>query len=296
MDRRPQYIWIFVILANIGAYLAIVRYEIGYGYYGIKPWISSVTEGRIADIGLSLFISILPVLLSGLNFKWCAYLGYGMPLTIIIFSVYHFFNCSGKFCNVGDVPLIIVSVIFAVFFTLGLYLRKWNTKIVVVLLWIEIILLIGFTMSNVYSSHLNAVSIIKLNSLQKEVQNGTDPVEIARICDSAPGGSSSRNPFKRECWRRVIALYPNVDVCAWSKEENSKETCLLYEGYLNEHICEGKDHQVSYLKKDDQAENERLAQCWRERVKIYPELNICQWTYEWNQQKCANSLKTISPQ
>ena len=296
-DKRPSYIWFFAILANFGTYLAIVRESIGNGSFGANTILSSVTNNEsLALIGISLFISIIPTLLSGLDFKWRSHLGYGIPILVILYSVWHYYTCLGKFCNLIDIPIGFWGLIFALFYALGTYLRKWNKKVVLSLLWIEVILLVGTIVFIGYQSHLNAVSSAKLSSLQEESQKATSPVEIGRTCDSIP--DDPHNGFLDACWQRAMAMYPNIDVCSWSREANSKNKCLFYQGLRysenREYGCEDKDSQTSYSKKDDSAENSRLLQCWSEKAKIYPELNICQWTYEWNRDRCTSFLKTIS--
>ena len=47
-----------------------------------------------------------------------------------------------------------------------------------------------------------------------------------KICDSIP--NSAYNSYKRDCWEKMVTLYPNVDLCSWSKEANLKNTCLFY--------------------------------------------------------------------
>ena len=192
--------------------------------------------------------------------------------------------------------IIFSAGIFIVFFTLGIYLRKWSAKISIVLLTIEIIILIGTLIFAIYTSHVNAVSSSKLSALQEESLKATTPEDFGRVCDSSPSGPS--NPLRGECWQRAIALYPNTDVCAWSKDPSSKQQCIFYEGlHYRENLeygCEDRDSLTSHKKKDDPIENARLLQCWTNKSKIYPELNICQYTYEWNQAKCNAFFKTTS--
>ncbi len=297
ISKKTFYIWLFAILANVGTYLTIVNESITNGHFGTDAFFSPIiNSGNLTFLGISLFISIIPTLLSGLNFKWRNYIGYGIPIIIILYSVWHFYTCTGKFCNIVDIPIAIGGFIFAVFYALGVYLRKWNGKIILSLLWIEIILLVGGFAFIIYHSQLNSESKAKISALQEESQDVTTPIEIGKTCDSIP--VKPYDSYNSDCWQRAMKLYPNTDVCSWSKEANSKNQCLFYQGLLYrenlEYGCEDKDSQTSYNKKDDPSENTRLLQCWADKAKIYPELNICQWTYEWNREKCTAYFKTTS--
>jgi len=296
-DKRKLYIWLFAILANVGTYIAIVIETINGGHFGVDAFIKSITTGEsLALLGISLLISVVPIWLSGLNFRGRNYIGYGIPILVIIYSIWHYYTCNGKFCNLVDIPIIFSAIIFIVFFTLDIYLRRWSVKISIVLLCIEMVLLLGGITFAIYTSHTNAVSNAQLSLLQQESLKATTPDEIGKTCDSFP--DSPNNSLRGECWQRAMTLYPNTDVCSWSKEPSSKTQCIFYQGLRYrenlEYGCEEKDSLTSYKKKDDPTENSRLLQCWAERAKIYPELNLCQYTYEWNQGKCNAFFKTTS--
>ena len=226
-DKRPFYIWLFVILANVGTYLAIVGSQVGWGHFGTDAFFSPISNiDNLIIIGITLSLTIIPIFLSRTSFKWRNHIGYGIPVLIILYSVWNFYTCNGKFCNLIDIPIAIGGIIFAVFYALGVYLKVWNQKIILSLLLIEVILLIGGFAFIVYNSQLNSESNAKVLSLQEESKKAETPFEIMKICDSIP--NSAYNSYKRDCWEKMVTLYPNVDLCSWSKEANLKNTCLFY--------------------------------------------------------------------
>ncbi len=297
IDKRPFYVWLIVILANVGTYLTIVIMEVyDSGVTVINTLFVPITSEFSIIIGISLFVSIIPIWFSGSSLKWLNRLGYGIPVLLLLplpYFVYDYYTCTGKFCELG--PLVLgwafglSAIIFAIFYLIGVYFRKWNVKVTLSLVWIEAILLVGAILFLGYYLYFD----LKLASLQQESQETTTPNEIAKTCDSLPDHSR-----RSTCWNKAIKLYQGVDVCALSKETNYKNDCLRTLGLIyrenREYGCEDQDPQTSGSKKDDPAENARLIQCWQDKAKIYPEFNICQWTYEWNRDKCTDFFKTIS--
>jgi hypothetical protein len=296
IDKRPFYIWLAVILANVGTYFTAVIGEVYDSGAPVFSALSGVVSGYLPVFGISIFVSIIPVWLSGSKFKWRNRLGFGIPILLLLpipYLVWHMITCTGKFCNLGDVMLIYVLgisvILFAIFYTAGKYLRVWNSKVVISIVWVEVIILVGAVAFLGY--YLQADS--KIAALEQQSQNATEPSQIGQTCDALPDGDRQGT-----CWQKAFKLYPNVDVCSWSKDAKSKSSCLFYEGlHYRETLefgCEEHDSLASYKKKDDPSENSRLLQCWADKAKIYPELDICQWTREWNKPKCTAYFKTIS--
>ena len=282
-NKRPFYIWLVVILANVIVYLTIVMIIVRDGHSGASAFLFPVTDSTSRMLlGFSVLISIIPTRLSRLNLKWGNYLGYGLPILMLLYSVWHYNTCNGKFCNLLDIPIGTGALIFALFYTLGR-----NDKIAQSLLWIEWLILIGSMLLIGYHLNLNTES---------NAWNSATPVEIGKTCDSLPGGNTSI--LRQECWIRAMATYPNTEVCAWSKEKYSKIECLhleedRYRGNLI-YGCEDEDTLVSYKKKDDPIEKARLFQCWDSKAKIYPMLDICGLSYDWNKDKCNTHFKSVS--
>lgn len=294
-DKRPFHLWLGVILANIGTYLTIMIMEVyDSGASFSNALLAPITTNFLIIIALSLFVSLIPVWLSGTKFKRRNYFGFGIPIILLLpipYFIWHAYTCTGKFCNLFDMVavqiLVLLAVIFALIYLIGIFFRKWNVKFSLSLVWLESILLIGAIIFLGYYVHLNS----SLESLKTSGE--TESTKSTQLCDSFPASG----PQIGDCWMQVIKANPSVDVCSLAEKEYSKQSCLFYMGilYRDTNGCEG-DSQLSYNKKDDPIENARLEQCWADKAKIYPGLNICSglWTLEWNREKCSAFFKTLS--
>lgn len=294
-DKRPFYLWLGVILANVGTYLIITTMEVyNSGTSFVIALFRPITTSYSILIGVSLFVSIIPIWLSGTKFKRRNYFGFGIPVLLLLpipYFIWHNFNCTGKFCNLLDIFMVyalgLMALIFVIFYLIGIYFRKWNIKVILSLICIEVIVLIGTSIFLGYYVHLNS-SLELLKTSER-----TESTKSTQLCDSFPASG----PQIGDCWMQVIKANPSVDVCSLSKKEYSRQSCLFYMGilYRDTNGCEG-DSQLSYNKKDGPTETARLEQCWANKAKIYPGLNICSslWTYEWNREKCSAFFKTLS--
>ncbi|MCK5027265.1 MAG: hypothetical protein KAS07_02505 [Candidatus Pacebacteria bacterium] len=141
-DKRPFYIWMVVLLVNVGVLVFIILINIGNNeFFGIC---------NLIPIGVFLVLTIVPVLISRSNSKLKNYFGYGIPIFLsmpIPYFIYDYYTCTGKFCESG--PFIfgclccILAVVFALFYAMGIYVRKWNAKFALFLMGIAAFLLIG---------------------------------------------------------------------------------------------------------------------------------------------------------
>lgn len=148
-DKRPYYIWIMVLLANIGAVAIVVMLMINSlirRFMMPKDYLSGLML-----LGICIFVTVIPVAISRSNNKLKNYFGYGIPILLllpIIYFIWHYYTCTGKFCNLGDFAFGLIfgisAVIFAAFYSLDILARKWDTKFVLSLVWAEAILLLGF--------------------------------------------------------------------------------------------------------------------------------------------------------
>ena len=150
IDKRPFYVWIAVLFGNIGTLLAIVLISISDS--GGNFQLSSLLQEPwfFITLGISLFVSIVPVLISKSNGRLKNRFGYGIPVLLLLpllYFIYDYYTCTGKFCEIG--PLIfgwafgLSAIIFAIFYTIGIYARKWSVKFILSVIWIEVILLLG---------------------------------------------------------------------------------------------------------------------------------------------------------
>ncbi len=144
IDKRPFYIWAAVLLGNIGIIFAVVLMNISdFSSLFLEPWF-------FITLGISLFVSIVPVLISKSNSRLKNRFGYGIPVLLLlplIYFVYDYYTCTGKFCQIA--PLFfgwafgLSPIIFAIFYTIGIFARKYSIKFILSVLWIEVILLVG---------------------------------------------------------------------------------------------------------------------------------------------------------
>jgi hypothetical protein len=289
-DKRPQYIWIFALLANVSMYLLLVIEAMDFEYSGLELFLVPITNyWNLAYMVLSVGVSIVPTLLSGFQTNWSRYLGYGVPIFVVLYSFWHGTTCEGKFCSLIDMPIGIAGIMFGIFYALGVSLRRRNEKIILLLVMIESLLLLGGMIFIAYRYQANSEAEAGIVSLQ-EVET---PADAAIICESIPIDSERSS----DCWVAAVRRFPDLDICAWSNEPDAKDECLFYQGIVYrenlEFGCEDEDSQLSYNKKDDPVEIARLLQCWSEKSKIYSELDICAWTYEWNDDRCYEFLGTV---
>ncbi len=128
-DKRPFYNWIMVLLMNIGTIILLITTES-----------SELSWWHFIVLALSIFATAVPILISQSNSQKKNYFGYGIPILLLLslpYFVYDFYTCTGKFCEF--VPYIfgfgfgLSAVIFAIFYTVGIYSKKWSPKFVLLL-------------------------------------------------------------------------------------------------------------------------------------------------------------------
>lgn len=149
-SRKNIFVWLFSILANYGFFLFLVSQ---YGSGSASSFVifaddivSNVVEPTFYMVlGIGLALTLISTFIAGFQFKDRNLIFYGLPVTGLLYSIAYFFSCNGKFCGVYGILGIIASVIFIIFFTLGIYLRKWSIKVVTTLLIIEVVGLIAWT-------------------------------------------------------------------------------------------------------------------------------------------------------
>jgi len=152
-DKRIFYTWVMVLFANITVIIAMSLFVI----HEFIRWQSVRFDDIwsmvvLGFLGLSIFlcVSALPVKIAQSSYEWKNHFGYGVPVLLLILfarSVYDYYTCTGKFCQIG--PVIFgwidgISVItFILFYTIGIYSRKWDVRFFIFLVWAELILLVS---------------------------------------------------------------------------------------------------------------------------------------------------------
>lgn len=147
-DKRPFYNWIMVLPINIVTIILLVSNAISQGGTSISN--SLFETWNFITLGISIFVSVVPILISRSNGRLKNRFGYGIPILLLLplpYFIWHYYTCTGKFCNLGDTvfgwAFGLSAVIFAIFYTIGIYSRKWSSKFVLFLSLIMPILIVG---------------------------------------------------------------------------------------------------------------------------------------------------------
>lgn len=283
-DKRPLYIWWMVILANVGALLYFATTNLyGNGGYG-----SFVDYVRV--IGFLLLISLVPVVFSKLHLKW---LGWGVPIVGVVYGFVEVSTCSGWFCGIIPMVIIVSSFVFLVFYLLGVYLAKWNSKVVVSLLVLQIITILFGVGFLIYLITINS-------SFEKKILNNNNGgvADAFQICEGAPAPGRKASCID-EVWVKVINENPNKDVCSWS--DKYKQNCVdqMANVYLNKDKCEdfgnSYDKETGYSNREENYQS--MKTCWIEVSQKYPSINICSATYGYQSKdanQCSDVLKAVN--
>lgn len=294
-DKRPLYLWVGVLLVNIGAYLVCVVMEVVDGGYHVFESLVKVVPSYLPVFGISIFVSTVPTWLSGSTLKYRNWIGFVIPILLLApvpYLVWYMNTCTGKMCGIGAYVLTLIlgisAVVFTSFYLIGIFLRKWSQKVAFCLVYFESFLIGVLISTLVYAAFLDSTLASLEAGKKMELSRGV------HLCESIPGLASSR---KSSCWFEIAKTNPYVDVCSLTRNEDSKWSCTIdrEDVYRTIDRCENKDSHISYEKKDDSAENARLIECWGNMAKKYPGLDICRAsTYEWNKEKCALVFKTLT--
>lgn len=286
-DKRPFYIWLIVILANIGTYFVITIMEIYDSDSSVFTALLAPVQGDYLKLmGISMFVSILPVWISQSNIVHKKRLVFGILTLLLLpipFIVFYAVTCNESLCGLIIILAFILglmALLFSLFYAIGIYFVKWNVKFAISLLWIESVLLSGAIVFFGYSFYQD----LSLSS------------PSVATCDEV------RESRMGECWTAVIKANPTVNVCSFAKKENSKKTCLSsYEdlSYRDIDDCEydlDTDMGAAYRQTKDPIEYAKLTACWADKAKKYPEIDICGWSKPFNAKECVDFFKTISPE
>ena len=149
IDRRPFYVWLIAILVNVGTYLTTVIMEVYDGGQPVTTSLVEVISYYWYVFCISLIVSIIPIWLSGSKLKWRDRIGFFIPVFLLLpfpYLIWDMNTCTGKFCGLGDyIALIILgtsAAIFALFYLVGKFFRRWNVKISLSLIYLELLFLI----------------------------------------------------------------------------------------------------------------------------------------------------------
>jgi hypothetical protein len=161
-DKRPLYLWYSVIIVNLGMLPFLVTDFILSGSITLAEYLKR-PDLQLQDLYFiitTLFVTVVPVLISKSRSEFKKYFGYGIPIATLLplaYLVYDFYTCTGKFCDLADLILgtfiSVSAIVFAFFYTIGIYAPKLRPRFIVTIVWIELIVLIGAALYVFFSTN-----------------------------------------------------------------------------------------------------------------------------------------------
>lgn len=146
IDRRPFYVWMVVVLANLGLVsfliVAQTKHLRGFSFTNFIAVAKYIVPGFLA-------VSIIPVLISKIRNRLSILLGYGIPVILTLplpYYFWHMYTCTEKFCGLWDSVMIDIlgaaALTFALFYTIARYAKRWNVKFAKSLVWVVLLIII----------------------------------------------------------------------------------------------------------------------------------------------------------
>jgi len=130
-DKRPFYVWMFVLIANIFVASYFYTYfRSGYDF----------SVGQIAII-LFIFFSIVPVLISRYGGKRKSVVMYSVSIILLVLafiSLNAFLTCSGGWCDLYlliSLAFVLITALFIVFYAIDFYARKKDINFILTFVW-----------------------------------------------------------------------------------------------------------------------------------------------------------------
>ena len=91
MDKRPFYLWILVLIANIGIFVGGILFNISSSIKSHQSY-SILEIGNIVELITLLFLSVVPVLISRSNSKLKNLYGYGIPVLLVLVVFFYIYR------------------------------------------------------------------------------------------------------------------------------------------------------------------------------------------------------------
>lgn len=307
-DRRPEYVWLAVILANIVGFLVVVSisisevyYSSGVGYYG----------DFVVIFVFILFFSVVPVLISSDRFKWQKILMFRIiPVLLVLvssYALYHYFTCTGKFCNLLDMLVLMfvgggAVIFYAVYYIVGKYFKKWNPIISRSFIYLELVLVVVASLTTCYVIYFNqSISHFKPG-------NKAEIKKMRSVCENSIGYRTY------ECWDLLIRSNRDEEICTLVNSKVSQGQCFETERSVYDQefkssmgAC-GSELKLS-LDQNQQFPNDfkwtfdnpldlvTTENCWEDVYKKYSHKlyldnmgfkNVCSYAYNLIEEECVN--------
>ena len=124
---KTFYIWLAVVLLNIGTATFIVLNQIERN---VPLWSSLFQSEYFIALGASIFVSAIPVIIarSNSNLKNHILRGFAVLFLLsILYIIYYYFTCTEMYCqlSLGSIPLLaILGGVFIIFYDAGVRSKK----------------------------------------------------------------------------------------------------------------------------------------------------------------------------
>lgn len=227
-DKRSIYVWIIALLAIIAAFLGYFAYNLQTSGQTVVSYFNLITVSPSFPLNilevfflLSLVLPFVLAFIANSNFQKKNLLGFGIPILIILYATIHFFTCSGKWCNIIDIPIGLSGLVFALLFGLYILVLRSSTKFSLSVIGIQVVIIFCSI----------AVILINYNSdikLTKDLGDKlVDDQTAVSVCENIKDYKEAVT-----CWHQLVQIrQPKTNVCYFATVDNYS-TCY-FEGIMN---------------------------------------------------------------
>jgi len=223
-DKRSIYVWVIGLLTNIVAILGTTAYGLHAGGQTVVSYFDSIKGSSDFSLGMLavyLSLSLVPAFIANSNFQKKNLLGFGIPILIILYATIHFFTCSGKFCNIVDIPIGFGGLVLALLFGLYILVLRSGTKFSLSVIGIQVVIIFCSI----------ALILISYNSdikLTKDLgDKSVDDQAAVSVCENI-------KDYKKAvtCWHQLVQVrQPKTNICYFAMADNYS-TCF-FEGIIS---------------------------------------------------------------
>ncbi len=209
-DKRPSRVWIVSTL--------FFATSVIFTFWRISEDLHSSFFGTISELlgsekilytlivfFIYIFISFVPAFIANSKILLKNYLGFSIPILIIIPSIIHYTTCTAKFCGIIDIPIVASALIFGILFFIYKLILIWGTKFYSIIITIESIIILCILAILFTTQH----SIISTEERFSEPST-SDQVAVS-LCEKV---NSSR---RQDCWKNLFQIrQPKTNICVYT--------------------------------------------------------------------------------
>lgn len=210
-DQRPLRVWItstlFFILSTLFTFWKVSEdlhsSPIETIYALMSPERILIT---LIVFSAYLFISFMPAFIVNSKISLKNYLGFGVPILVIIPSIIHYKTCTAKFCGLIDIPIVAGALIFALVFVIHKLILRWNIKFSAIIILIESVLIVFIIaiMSFFYYSDIS--------NTEKFSEPSTSDQTAVSLCEKIKNYDRST-----ACWNELFQIrQPKTNICIYT--------------------------------------------------------------------------------